>query len=367
VLKKAWQSMPESANIHFMTKELNQRSKDILENVVDIYTATGHPVGSKALSTVQKTTPLSPATIRNVMADLEEKGYLASPHTSAGRVPTEEGFRYYANSLVEVGKLKSNIKKELDLSIQEGVDFNTIVQNISKKIGQFTSCAGLVSSPRNDSDPLETIEFIRLKDARVLAVMVTKSGKIENRVIHVPDNIDEHTLNQSSRYLTEVVGGHTIPDARVAMMESLTEKRCEVNELMNNMMQAAETWGEAAVEDGALVVSGSQNLFQYPELVRDQLKDLFQVFEEKRLLMALLNEVNKGTGVHIFIGSDSQLEAAKDCSMITASYGTADKEIIGTLGVIGPMRMDYKRAINVVDYTSKLLSDVLEKQREKNK
>lgn len=347
-----------------MTNDLNKRSQDILENVVDIYTTTGQPVSSKALSEIKTTSPLSPATIRNVMADLEEKGYLASPHTSAGRIPTEVGFRYYANSLVEVGKLKSTIKTELEQSIEEGMDFDSIVHNISQKIGQFTSCAGLVSSPHNDSDPLETIEFIRLSNDRVLAVMVTKSGKIENRIIRVPDNIDANTLNESSKYLKEIVGGQTLPDARVAMMESLTEKRCEVNSLMNNMMQAAETWGETTVEDGALVVSGSQNLFQYPELVRDKLKDLFQVFEEKRLLMALLNEVNQGTGVHIFIGSDSRLEAAKDCAIVTSSYGTTDKKIVGTLGVIGPMRMNYKRAINVVDYTSKLLSEALEKQRE---
>lgn len=350
--------------MHLMEKDLNKRSEEILENIVDIYTSTGHPVGSKALAEIQKNA-ISPATIRNVMADLEKKGYLASPHTSAGRIPTEAGFRYYANSLVEVGQLKKDIKQALEQSVASGEDFDTIVHNVSKKIGEFTSCAGLVSSPRNDADPLETIEFIRLSDNRVLAVMVTKAGKIENRVIHVPDNIDTATLNESSKYLSEIISGHTLADARVAMMESLTEKRCEVNSLMNNMMQAAEAWGEAPVTDGALVVAGSQNLFQYPELVRDQLKDLFQVFEEKRLLMALLNEVNKGSGVQIFIGSDSRLEAAKDCAMITSSYGTEDKKVIGTLGVIGPMRMDYKKAINVVDYTSKLLSDILEKQRGK--
>ena len=205
-----------------METDLNKRAENILENVVDIYTSTGQPVGSKALSELQKGIPLSPATIRNVMADLEEKGYLASPHTSAGRVPTEEGFRYYANSLVEIGNLKSAIKKDLEKSIEEGMDFDAIVQSVSQKIGQFTSCAGLVSSPRNDNDPLETIEFIRLSDNRVLAVMVTQSGQIENRVIHVPDNIDADTLNESSKYLSDIVEGHTLPDARVAMMESIT-------------------------------------------------------------------------------------------------------------------------------------------------
>ena len=350
-----------------MENELNKRAENILESVVDIYTSTGSPVGSKALSQINKSETLSPATIRNVMADLEEKGYLTSPHTSAGRVPTEDGFRYYANSLVEIGNLKSNIKKELDASIKDGVDFDVIVNDISQKIGQFTSCAGLVSSPQNDSDPLETIEFIRLSNDRVVAVMVTKSGKIENRIINVPNKIDAKTLNQSSKYLTDIIGGHTLPDARVAMMEELTEKRCEVDTLMNNMINVAETWSEPALSDSALVVSGSQNLFQYPELVRDQLKDLFNVFEEKRLLMALLNEVSKGTGVQIFIGSDSKIGEVKDCALITSNYGTKDRETIGTLGVIGPMRMNYKRAINIIDYTSKLLSEALEKQKEENK
>ena len=338
--------------------DLNPRSQIVLTDLVDIYTETGQPVGSKALCERTNLT-LSPATIRNVMAELEEKGYLASPHTSAGRIPTEDGFRYYVNGLVEVDTLSEDIKNQIQGKISNK-PFAEVIDGVSKLLGEITGCAGLVVAPRKDMAELEQIEFIRLNDDKVLAVVVTADGSIENRVINVPDRISIDELNNSAKYMKDIVQGKTLADARVSMMQSLMEHKNQVDNLMTNMMDAAEQWAEPTVTDGALVVAGTQNLFQYPELVRDQLKDLFKAFEEKRMIMALMNEVQKGEGVQVFIGHDCHVSGANECSMVTSSYGTDDKKTIGTLGVIGPMRMDYRQTIQLVNYTSQLLSKALQ-------
>lgn len=342
-------------------QSLSSRYQDVLSDIVDIYTETGQPVGSKALVEHSKL-GLSSATYRNVMADLEKNGYLASPHTSAGRVPTEEGFRYYANTLVEVDELDEELKGAIKAQISKDKDVKQVVHDVSQVLGDMTSCTGLVTAPRFDQAELDHIEFLRLSGEKVLAVLVTKKGEVENRVIQVPAHISIDELNNSAKHLRDVVEGQTLADARVMMMQALMEHKSRVDSLMENMMVDAEMWGEVSDTDTALVVAGSQNLFQYPELVREQLKGLFQAFEEKRILMALMNEVQKGEGVQIFVGSDCPFEAVSDCSMITTSYGTQDKKVVGTLGVVGPMRMNYKKTIQLVNYTSRLLSRVLEDQ-----
>lgn len=346
---------PTHTPVNDAADALSPRAKEVLADIVDIYTATGQPVGSKNL-VASKLVQLSPATIRNVMADLEKKGYLASPHTSAGRIPTEAGFRYYVNSVVQVGDLDTNMQKELEKQIGRGGDLNSVLERASKTLSDMTRCAGLVTSPKRDEDPLEHIEFLRLSGDRVLAVMVTQSGDIQNRVIHVPSQISETDLNTAAKQLRPVVEGQTLADARVAMMQKLTEQRNRVDNMMNEMLASAEIWGEPTVSDGALVVAGSNNLFQYPELVRDQLRALIHTFEEKRILMALMDEVQKGAGVQVFIGKDCPLEAARDCAMVTSTYGNKEKRVLGTIGVIGPMRMDYRKTIQLVDYTAQLLT-----------
>jgi len=344
-------------------KNLPQRAQTILGDVVELYTETGTPVGSKTLC--ERTgLKLSPASIRNVMSELESKGYLESPHTSAGRVPTEKGFRYFAKSIVEVDGLDQKLKDQIDSQITENKSFKEVVADVSQTLEQITSCASLMVAPRLEMASLEQIEFVRLDHNRVLAVLVTKDGDIENRMIDVPNGIDTDQLNESAKHLKEVVEGRTVSDARVAMMQELMEHKSQVDSLMDQMLVAADQWGEAQGTDSALVVSGSKNLFQYPELVRDQLQELFHAFEEKRMLMALMNEVQKGEGVQIFIGDDCPFESVTDCAMITSSYGTGDRKVMGTLGVIGPMRMDYKKTIQLVDYTGQVLSNLLESKNQ---
>lgn len=345
---------------------LSSRYQDVLKDIVDIYTETGQPVGSKAL-TEHSALALSSASYRNVMADLEKNGYLVSPHTSAGRIPTEEGFRYYADTIIGVDDLDEEIKELIRSKITPHKDFKKIVNDVSQLLGELTCCTGLVSAPKFDQSELDYMEFLRLDGGKVLAVLVTKKGEVENRIIEVPEHISIEELNRSAKHLRGVVSGQTLADARVLMMKSLMEHKNRVDSLMENMMTEAEIWGEATDTDTALVVAGSQNLFQYPELVRDQLKALFKVFEEKRILMALMNEVQKGDGVQIFIGSDCPIADVKDCALLTSSYGTKDKKVLGSIGVVGPMRMNYKRNIQLVNYTSRLLSRVLEGDNEEGK
>ncbi|MFT7144052.1 MAG: heat-inducible transcriptional repressor [Alphaproteobacteria bacterium] len=344
-----------------MLFDLTKRSQTVLNDIVDIYTETGLPVGSKALCE-RSTLDLSSASLRHVMSDLEKNGYLESLHTSAGRAPTEAGFRYYTNSLVEADEdlIGEDIKRQILEKAAAEKPLKETIDDLSAFLGEMTACTGLVTAPKFDMETLEQLEFLRLSGDRVLAVMVTKSGDIENRIINVPAHITIEELNESSKHLRDVVEGQTLSDARVLMMKELMEHKNHVDNMMDEMMQVADKWAEPKANDTALVVSGTQNLFQYPELVRDQLKGLFNAFEEKRMLMALMNEVSKGEGVQIFVGADCGMKDVNSCSMVSTSYGSADKTVIGTLGVVGPMRMNYKKAVQLVEFTGKVLSRAIE-------
>lgn len=346
-----------------MSKGLSDRSLTVLNDIIDIYTETGQPVGSKALCE-RSSLQLSSASIRNVMSDLEKNGYLASPHTSSGRAPTEAGFKYYAKSAITVDEdlLGDELREQISARVSGDKSLKDMVDDLSAFLGEVTACTGVVTAPKFDMATLEQLEFLRLSGDRVLAVMVTKSGEVENRMINVPAHVSIDKLNESAKHLREVVEGKTLSDARVLMMQELMEKKNEVDNMMSEMMQVADQWAEPHATDTALVVSGTQNLFQYPELVRDQLRSLFTAFEEKRLLMALMNEVSKGEGVQVFVGSECGLETVDNCAVVSSAYGTEDKTIVGTLGVVGPMRMNYKKAVQLVDYTSRVLSQAIEKK-----
>ncbi|MFZ2619277.1 MAG: heat-inducible transcriptional repressor HrcA [Alphaproteobacteria bacterium] len=351
---------------------LSERACQILTDVVESYSSTGQPVGSKALVEGGKL-DLSPASVRNVMQDLEKQGLLMHPHTSAGRIPTESGFRYYATQLVQLDKAEVSdaAKKAIASVITPSKSKTTLIKDVSDVLGELTGCASLVTAPKREDDPLEQVEFIRLSGDRVLVVMVTSGGHIENRMIDVPAFIDTDELNKASKELKKLIAGQTLDQARQNMILGLAEQRGRVNEMIDQMMLAAHEWGRPTVSDGAMVVAGSNNLFRYPELVRDKLQGLVKMFEEKRLLMALMEEVKRGHGVQVYIGAENplvQLAAAEayhskdviqDCAMIASAYGNKADNIIGTLGVIGPLRMNYKHTVGLVNYTGKMLSALL--------
>ncbi|MBI1308498.1 MAG: heat-inducible transcription repressor HrcA [Proteobacteria bacterium] len=339
-------------------EKLNTRAAQVLADVVESYGQSGEPVGSRALVESGKY-QLSGASIRNVMQDLEGMGLLTHPHTSAGRMPTEQGYRYYAQHLVEAEEPDAAVKKALEEQIHINKSSTQLSRDVTSTLSALTNCAALVTTPKNDNDPLENMEFVRLTGDKVLVVMVTKSGEIENRVIEVPAFIGAEDLQKAAKNLKPMVMGHTLDQARTAMIAGLAEQKGQVNAMLDQMMAAAHEWGQPVTADGAMVVAGSTNLFQYPELVRDRLQSLVKLFEEKRLLMALVEEVRGSNGVKIFVGHDVPVVGAEDVSIVAAPYGHAGKKLIGSLGVIGPMRMNYKRTLGVIDYTGKLLNRVL--------
>lgn len=332
-------------------RNLNERSAAILREIVEIYSQTGQPVGSKTLAE-RLPVSLSSATIRNVMAELERQGLLLSPHTSAGRVPSEAGYRYYVNGLLQVEDLDNAIRQKLADSLSRHRSVDEALRDVAQYISQLTACAGLVMAPRRNDDRLRQLQFVRLGGERVLVVLVMESGHVENRMIDLPASLDDETLHEAARLLNEQVRGQTLADAKAQIVETLRQQKVAINTFMDSLV------GEA--DEAALIVGGRHNLFGYPELVREHLQDLFNVFEEKRLLVGLLDRVHQGDGVQIFIGAECPLEVAKDCAMITANYASRDRRVIGTIGVIGPMRMNYNRNIALVDYTARLLSRALD-------
>ena len=337
---------------------LNERGASVLKEIVELYTHTGQPVGSKSL--VDKLpTPLSSASIRNAMAELEDKGLLISPHTSAGRIPTEHGLRYYVGGILQTGDVEKDIQAHLKQSLSGADSFQKALENINKALSQVTACAGLVLAPKTDTAQLANMQFVRLGGERVLVVIELKNGEVENRIINVPTGIKEESLKDAESQLNKQIAGMTLADAHNQILRALHAQKDEITHAVDELTSMQENVDST----DALIVGGRQNLFGYPELVREHLQDLFKAFEEKRLLAGLLDRVQRSDGVQIFIGSDCPLQVAKDCSMITASYGTADKKVLGTIGVIGPMRMDYRRNIALIDYTAKLLSKTLEEVR----
>lgn len=330
---------------------MQERSNQILKEIIDFYNQTGQPVGSKAL--VQHLgLDLSPATIRNVMAELEELGFLISPHTSAGRVPTEAGYRYYAKGLIEVRDLETRFKQALHTHINEARDFSSALKAASNLIADMTGCTGLVLAPKVENETLDAIEFIRLSAGRVLVVLVSASGDVENRMIQIPADITADDLTRASRQLNQVIRGLTIPEAMTKVVAALREQKAAIDNVLEHLISTPF--------ENAVMVSGSQHLLGSPDLLREHLGALARVFEEKRLLLGLLSEVRNSGGVQVFVGADCPLEVARDCAMVTSSYGTSDQRVIGTVGVIGPMRMNYEQAVAVVDYTAKVLSKTLQ-------
>lgn len=352
---------------HNNTPQLNARAAQVLSDVVETYGLTGEPVGSKTLSESGKYN-LSGASLRNAMSDLEDMGLLTHPHTSAGRIPTAEGYRYYAQHLVEITEPEQAVKDALNQHLlpiagAKGQNLTTLVGNLSQTISSLTNCATLVTAPTHDHDPLEHMDFLRLSAGKVLVIMVTKEGNIENRMIEVPEFISAEDLQKAAQTLKPLVVGHSLDDARTAMMTALAEQKGQVNAMIDQMMLAAAQWGQPVTADGAMVVAGSTNLFQYPELVRDKLQDLIKMFEEKRTLMALVEEVRQGSGVKVFVGADMAVaeasEAIRNCSLIGAAYGNPGQHVLGTIGVIGPQRMNYKHTLSVVNYTQAMLNRML--------
>ncbi|MEZ5537007.1 MAG: heat-inducible transcriptional repressor HrcA [Thiolinea sp.] len=345
-------------------EELTERAQHILKVLVEGYIQDGHPVGSRTLAK-RSGLDLSAATIRNVMADLEEAGYIRAPHTSAGRIPTSQGYRLFVDSLIQVKPLEAVAFEHLQGQFNPGQDANTLVQSASTILSKVTSLTGLVTIPRHTPSSIRQVEFLRLADKKVLAILVLSRNEVQNRIIQLEDDISASELQQAANFLNECLVGKDVQAARQTLLEEMRQHRKDMNALMMSAIELGEMAfaDMGASRDDGYVIAGETNLMGYEDLSDiDKLRELFSAFTRKRDILELLDKSIQADGVQIFIGSESGYEVFGDCSLVTAPYSMGDDHL-GVLGVIGPKRMPYESVIPVVDVTSRLLSIALSGSR----
>ena len=345
-----------------MSKELNERSREILRHVVEAYVETGEPIGSRTLSR-RSGLNLSPATIRNAMADLEELGLLYAPHTSAGRLPTDAGLRLFVDGILEIGNLTRDEQSSIESQCTAaGVAFNQVMEEASTLLSGLSQCAALVMAPKTQ-ERLRHIEFVNLGPGRALVVIVGDGGTVENRVIDVPLGMPASSLVEASNYLTARMIGRSLAESRVAIEEEITAHRTELDALTRKVVETGlATWtnsGEAG--DGVLIVRGQARLLEDVTAMTDleRIRGLFEMLETKEALLRLIDATDIAEGVQIFIGAENELFSMAGCSMVIAPLTKTDERIVGAIGVIGPTRMNYARIIPMVDYTAKVVGDLL--------
>ena len=338
---------------------LDERSRTLLKALVEHYIADGQPVGSRALSRFSGL-DLSPATIRNVMADLEEAGFVASPHTSAGRIPTPRGYRLFVDSLLTVQPLKARQRGAMEEALQ-GRPSNQTIASASHLLSSLTHFAGVVVAPRRASSRIRQIEFLNLSEKRILLIIVTTDGDVQNRILNTEKAYSPSELVSAANYLNQNFAGLDFEQIRQRLATEIKQLRDDITPLMKQALEA----GDAALSDNALpyVISGERNLLDVEELSSNmkRLRELFDLFEQRSSLVRLLDVSNRAKGVQIYIGGESGIASLDECSVIAASY-TVDGQVVGSVGVIGPTRMAYERVIPIVDITAKLLSSALSYQ-----
>ena len=340
--------------------DLDDRSREILRLIVDSYIESPEPLGSRTLSR-KMDLKLSPATIRNVMADLQEAGLLYSPHTSAGRLPTDKGLRLFVDGLLERGQLSEEERANIEAQCQaSGVGMNQILEEATKMLSGLSNCAGLVSAPVSEA-PLKHIEFVSLGAGRALVVIVTADGNVENRVIDMPLGMPQSSLVEATNFLSDKLVGKTLDEAHVAIQVELDTHRQDLNERTAKLVeQGIATWTTSGGTP-ALIVTGTDKLLDDITAVEDleHVRQLFAALETREGLIRLIDAAKWAQGVQIFIGAENELFGLTGCSMIIAPYANSQSEIVGAIGVIGPARVDYARIIPVVDYTSKVIGKLL--------
>ena len=343
---------------------LNERSREIFRHVVDAFVETGEPVGSRTISRKLGGT-LSPATIRNVMADLEYAGLLYAPHTSAGRLPTEAGLRMFVSGLLQVGGLDASERTALEAHCQAaGRSSEDVLNQATGALAGLAQCAGLVLAPKLEA-PLKHIEFVNLKPGRALVVMVDEAGTVENRVFEVPKDLRPSALVEAGNFLAARLAGKTVAEARTGILAELDSGRAELDELTTKVVQAGlATWsGDRGNERDALIVKGQSNLLSNVTALEDleRIRQLFTALEAREQMVRLLDLVGKAEGVQIFIGAQNELFGMAGCSMVVAPFQNSREQIVGAIGVIGPTRLNYARIIPMVDYTAKLVGRILDR------
>ncbi len=352
--------MPGPVTASSPIHELSERSREIFRLIVDGYVATGEPIGSRTLSR-RLAQNLSPATIRNVMADLEEAGLLYAPHTSAGRLPTEAGLRFFVHGLLEVGRLAEDERRNIEsLCVARGKSLPQALEEATSTLSGLSHCAGVVVVPKYER-PLKHLEFVHLGPGRALVVLVTEDGLVENRVIEVPLGLPPAALVSAGNYLNARLIGRSFEEARAAIQEEIDSNQARLDELTSRLVSAGLASWAGADKGSALIVRGQANLLEDVTAVADleRLRALFEMLETRETMLRLLDASMQGEGVQIFIGAESHLFGVAGCSMVIAPYHNSREQIVGAIGVIGPTRINYARIIPMVDYTAKMIGRLM--------
>jgi heat-inducible transcriptional repressor len=339
---------------------LNERSREVFRLIVDGYVATGDPVGSRTVSRLLAQ-HLSPATIRNVMADLEEAGLLYAPHTSAGRLPTEAGLRLFVDGFLEVGTLAEEERSSLEsICAARGMSLPQALAEAISALSGLARCAGIVVAPKQDR-PLRHIEFVHLGAGRALVVLVTEDGLVENRVIAVPLGLPPASLASASNYLNARLVGRTIEEARDEIRHEIETHQAQLDALTSKLVAAGLASWAGGDSGSALIVRGQANLLGDITALADleRLRTLFEMLETRETMLRLLDASKQGEGVQIFIGAENPLFGVAGCAMLIAPYQNSRQQIVGAIGVIGPTRINYARIIPMVDYTAKVIGRLI--------
>jgi heat-inducible transcriptional repressor len=342
-------------------EKVSSKEQILLKSLVEQYIADGHPVGSKTLSRKSEHA-VSPATIRNVMADLEEKGFVSSPHTSAGRIPTTQGYRFFVDSLLTVEPLDRFDMLNLKRGLDPDMTAHELVESASGMLSEVTHLAGVVTIPRRDQTTLRHVEFLSLNDNRVLVILVLDDHEVQNRVIYTKERYTEIQLKEASNFVNQSFVGQSLSRIRVKLISSMQTDREDMNALMQTTLEMAEKAFNQE-EENDYVVTGQENLFDIAQVkALEDIRELFKAFSLKGDILHLLDKCMESDGMQLFIGQESGYEILDDCSVVTSPYHV-DGELVGVLGVIGPTRMAYERIIPIVDATARILSAALNGNR----
>jgi heat-inducible transcriptional repressor len=340
--------------------DMNERSRAIFRSIIESYLSTGEPVGSRNISRALPMT-LSPASVRNVMADLEALGLIYAPHTSAGRLPTESGLRLFVDGLLEIGDLNNEERAQIEAQISGQLSMKEVLSEAGEMLSGLSRCAGLVLT-ENLINRIKHIEFVSLDATRALLILLGEDGTIENRIISLPQGLPASALTMATNYVNARLLGLSLVEARQRIEEELAVKRAELDELTAKVVQSGfAEWSGAIGDTKSLIVRGQSHLLSDLHALEDleRVRLLFDDLESKREIMQLLALSDQAEGVRIFIGSENQLFSMSGSSLIVAPFSDSDHKIVGVLGVIGPTRMNYARIIPMVDFTAKLVGRVL--------
>lgn len=346
-----------------MDNQLDARSQHLFRVLVENYINDGHPVGSRTLARLSDL-DVSPATVRNIMSDLESMGYLHSPHTSAGRVPTAQGYRLFVDTLIEVKPLNSSVVTGLKQKLVEPeLNQQLLVETASGLLSSLTQMAGVVTVPQQHNASFRQIEFLNLSDRRVLAILVVDQKEVHNRIIHLDREYSSSELREAANYLNELLAGRTLQSVRKLLLKELDRVRQDMDELMRTAITLGEKiFSEDEEPQTSYIVDGQINLMEFEELSDiEKLRSLFEAFSQKKEILHLLDRCICASGVQLFIGNESGYEALDDCSIVSAPYAV-NEDVKGVLAVVGPTRMAYDRVIPIVDVTARLLSEALNSQ-----